>query len=265
MSEVKLGLQMHSLREAFAENPEDTLKKVKEMGYSGVEITLNAVRKEDDAVVLRPAKYYKEILEKIGLECYGMLASWENVQPDQIEDSIKYNKEVGSEFLVIGSVSPDLVKTMDDVENVVSYMKEVQKILNANGIATGYHNHDSDFLNVIEGKTFFEHVFDNTPEDFVMQLDTGNASGGGYDSIELIKKYPHRSPFLHIKGYSKEKGYLAYIGEDDFNWRELIDCAIDVGGSKVFDVEFGQRGDYDPFERAKTSLDRVKKFLAERK
>ena len=54
------------------------------MGYSGVEITLNAVRKEDDAVVLRPAKYYKEILEKIGLECYGMLASWENVQPDQI-------------------------------------------------------------------------------------------------------------------------------------------------------------------------------------
>ena len=45
-------------------------------------------------------------------------------------------------------------------------------------------------------------------------------------SEELLKKYPGRSRVLHIKWYSKEKKYLAYIGQDDFDWESVIRCAI---------------------------------------
>ena len=65
----------------------------------------------------------------------------------------------------------------------------------------------------------------------------------------------------HVKGYSKEKGYLAYIGQDDFDWEETLRTAIKVGKSVVFDVEFGMRGDYDPFERAENGYKVVSKIL----
>ncbi len=77
----------------------------------------------------------------------------------------------------------------------------------------------------------------------------------------IIEKYPHRSFFIHIKGYSKEKGYLAYIGEDDINWNELIDVAIRTGDAKTFSIVFGKRGEYDLFERAAKSHDRIRNLL----
>ena len=261
MKNIKLGLQVHSVREAFAENPEETLRRIKEMGFTGVEIPMGAVTSANEGLTKMPASYYKKLLEEIGLECYGILTSWADVQPDKIQETIAYNKELGSSFLVIGSVPRDLVSNIEDVKASVEYMKEVQKIINKEGIVTGYHNHDSDFFNVVDGKTYFEHVFDNTPEDFVMLLDTGNAQGGGFDSIELLNKYPNRSPYLHIKGYSEKEDYLAYIGKDDLDWEAIVDCAINVGGAKVFDIEFGKRGDYDPFERAKFSFDVIYNIL----
>lgn len=261
MTEYKLGIQAHSVREAFAEDPVATMKRIKEMGYTGIEIPMGAVTSMNEDLTGRTAEFYKKALEDNGLECYGLLTSWENVRPENIEKTIQYNKEIGSPFLVIGSVPEKLVKTMDDVDKTIEYMKEVQKKINAEGIVTGYHNHDSDFFNVIEGKTFFEHIFDNTPEDFVMLLDTGNAKAAGYDAIELLNKYPGRSPFLHIKGYSEKEGYLAYIGQDDFDWEKVIECSLKVGKSVVFDVEFGQRGEYDPFERAESNFKVVKNIL----
>lgn len=261
MKEIKLGLQLYSVREAFAEDPIKTLKRVKEMGYTGVEFPMGAITDANEGLTDQSAAFYKNALEEIGLECYGILASWRHLQPDTIQETIKFNKEVGSSFLVIGSVPTELVSNIDDAKKEIAYMRELHKMLNAEGIVTGYHNHDSDFFNVVEGKTFFEHVFDNTPEDFVMLLDTGNARAGGFDSIELLKKYPGRSPFFHIKGHSDKDGYLACIGQDDFDWEKVIDCAINIGGAKVFDIEFGQRGDYDPFERAETSLNVIKGIL----
>lgn len=250
MEQYKLGLQIHSVREAFAEDPLSTLRRVKDMGYHGVEFPLGAITAANEGVADRPAEYYRELLERMGLECYGILTSWSAVQADRLEETLAFNDALGSPFLVIGSVPTAQVATMEQVRASIDTMKEVLTAINARGIVTGYHNHDSDFFHKVEGKTYFEHVFDAMPPEFVMLLDTGNAAAGGFDPIGLLEKYPHRSPFLHVKGHSAEKGYLAWIGQDDIDWKKLIAVAKTVGDSTVFDLEFGQRADYDPFERA---------------
>ena len=251
MADVRIGLQIHSVREAFAADPAGTLKQVAAMGYEGVEF----------AGLTGSAESYRTALADAGLSCFGRLIGWKDVQPDTIRETLAYDRELGSPFIIIGSVPTALVSTPEDAQEAVSYMCELQKIITDEGFITGYHNHDSDFFNVVAGKPFFEHVFDNTPDEFVMLLDTGNALGAGYPSIGLLEKYPNRSPFLHIKGYSKAKAYLAYIGDDDFDWPAVIRCAIETGGARTFSIEFGARGDYDPFERAQTSLDRVRAFM----
>lgn len=257
MESIKIGLQLHSVREAFSEEPVETLKRVKGMGYTGVEFVLapDAVPSSEQAIL------YKSTLEETGLKCYGILVSWKSVQPDKLSEVIAYSKALGNDFIIIGDISVDYIDTIEKVREVVSYMKEIQKVLRYHGMTTGFHNHAFDFIHVVDGKTFFEHVFENTDADFAMILDTGNAMDGGYDSIELLKKYPGRSRVLHIKGYSKEKKYLAYIGQDDFDWDAVIRCAIETGGSRILNVEFGQRGDYDPFERAQVSFDVVDRIV----
>lgn len=253
MDTVRVGLQIHSLREDFAEKPAETLARIAEMGYEGVEFTLGSIRSD-------PARF-RELLAANGLACFGCLTGWQDVQPESIAETIACNRALGSPFIVIGSVPTKLVSTPAEVGQVIAQMGVVQRAIQAEGFATGYHNHDSDFTHVVGGKTFFEQVFDATDEDFVMLLDTGNALAAGFESIPLLEKYPRRSPFLHIKGFSQEKRYLAYIGEDDFDWPAVIRCAIAVGGARTFSIEFGARGDYDPYERAQTSLNRVRAYL----
>ena len=251
---LKFGIQTYSIREDFAADPQKALMKVKEIGFDGVEIDLSLS-------TARPASFLKDALAKAELECFGLLVGWNAMQPDMIDKIIEYAKEIGTNFIVIGSVPTSLVTTHDEAMTAVKYMCEVLKKMNSCGILTGYHNHDTDFKHTIDGKPFFEYVFENTPEEFIMLLDTGNTKAGGYEPDEILKKYPNRSPYLHIKGYSKEKGYLAYIGSDDIDWEAIIDLAVNNNGSRVFNIEFGSRADYIPMERAEAAFKVIKPIL----
>ena len=79
MEKVQIGLQLHSVREDFAENPEMTLQKVAEMGYQGVELVYSALTRE--------AEYYTQILEQSGLACYSVMMDWKELQPGESFES----------------------------------------------------------------------------------------------------------------------------------------------------------------------------------
>ena len=257
MAGIKIGLQLYSLREAFADQPEATLKSIAEMGYAGVELTSTMIPDEE------AARFCRGALARTRLSCFGCLTSWSDVQPAAIEETIARNRILGSPFIIIGSVPVAQVATRREAEAAIAYMGEVGDIMSREGFLTGYHNHDTDLFHKLDGKTFFEMVFDNTATDFIMLLDTGNTLAAGYDPVALLNRYPGRSSFLHLKGYSREKGYWAYIGDDDQDWPLLLRSAADTGRTRTASVEFGKRGDYDPFERALTSLQRLEQYLAQ--
>ena len=256
MPSIKLGIQLHSLREDFAADYKKTLTEIRGMGYEGVEFTIGQI----NGAGITPEACAAAVKEA-GLECFGLLCGWKDVQPENIAAAIDFNRRLGSPFLIIGSISPALVPDKEAVDRAIEVMKQAAEQIHAAGFETGYHNHDSDFTHVVDGKPLFMHIFDATPDDFIMLLDTGNAMAGGYEPTGLLEKYPHRTKFLHIKGYSQEKGYLAYIGEDDLDWPKIIHTARVVGGALTFSVEFGKRGDYDPKERAADSRRRVAEWL----
>ena len=78
----------------------------------------------------------------------------------------------------------------------------------------------------------------------------------------MLKKYPGRSPILHIKGYSQAKGYTTPVWESEADMDELLTTALDKCGTKTMVIEFGKRGDYEPFDRAEKSLIWLKETLA---
>lgn len=246
MSIIKIGLQMHAVREDFAENPFETLKKIKAMGYDGVELNYSALNKT--------AIEYKTMLAESGLECFGVLAGWDNLQKDKLCETMEFCNKLGTNKLIIGQVPLDeLKKDVDAPKKAMEYINQLYQILSKDGFVTGYHSHDSDFTVYYDGKSFYEYVMDNTNSDFLMVLDTGNTVAGGGDPLKLIKKYPRRALILHIKGYSQENKYLTPVWESDYDIENVITDAIEAANTQYFDIEFGARGEYFPMERAQKS------------
>ena len=259
----KIGLQLHSLREDFKADPARTLYTIREMGYTGVEMPIGSVTQMKEGLGELSAAAYRRMFKEADLECYGVLASWDLVGEENLERTIAYNLELGSPFLVIGAVPENLLVDEATADRAVEHMNRIIEPIKAAGLITGYHNHASDFENTPGGYSFYERVLNNTPQEFVMLLDTGNAMAGGGDCYSLFEKYPARSPFLHIKGYSAKEDYLANIGSDDFDWPRLLRLAYEVGGARTVSVEFGKRGDYVPAERAARLLKTLHAMLDE--
>jgi len=254
MEKYKIGLQEYSVREAFAENPKDTLKKIAAMGYSGVELTMYNFN--------RDIQEYVDGLAEAGLECYSCLTSLKYLDSENISATLEKVKALKANMVVIGAVDFACLKEDSTyAENIVKSMLRAMEVMKQEGIAVGYHCHDGDFINKIGEISFYEYVMEHTPQEFLMVLDTGNVQGGGGNPIELVRKYPGRTPTVHIKGYSQEKKYLTPVWESELDWDVFIPLVRDEGGAISFDIEFGQRGDYEPLERAAQSAKWLKEML----
>lgn len=255
MENIKLGLQIYSVREAFAEDSVATLQRIGKMGYDGVELNYWSLPKEPAVIV--------QELKQAGLECLGCMALWKDLQPDVLEDTLQACKILGASSMVIAAV--EKARLLEDPaypKEAVQYMNMVGEKANALGICTGYHSHDMDSTKVVADTSFYEYVMDHTPEWFSMVIDTGNIMGGGDDPIALLKKYPGRTPVLHLKGYSQARDYLTPLWESELDMEELLTFALDHCGTKTIMVEFGQRrGDYEPFVWAEQSLIWLRQLL----
>ena len=248
MNNIRLGLQTHAVREAFSEDPKSTLKRVAEMGYECVEVTSEVLNGKFSL------EYYVEALGESGLECVSSTTSWKAVLPEAIDNTIAFFKGLGMSTVVIGSVDfkalaadPSYAKTALDL------MLSAYERLTSEGFSVGYHAHDGDFMNSVGDVPFYEYIMANTPKEFQMIEDTGNIFMGGGDPLSLLKKFPGRSPLAHIKGCSKELGYLTPVWQAELDWDVLIPAFVEEGGSHTFIIEFGARGDYEPFDRAQRS------------
>ncbi len=249
MDKIKLGLQIYSVREAFAEDPQDTLSRIAKMGYDGVELV--------DTCLQETPETYAAALKKSGLECLSCMLASRNLQGEALENAIQTYKTLNISNTVIGSVGAALETPPEALELILQACARLQQ----EGFRCGYHNHDTDSVRLSDGRSFFEYVLDNTPADFSMVIDTGNTMGGGDDPIALLQKYPGRTPVLHLKGYGSAQGYITPVWDSELDMEKLLTLALDTCGTKTIIVEFGKRGDYEPFDWAEKSLVWLKQLL----
>jgi sugar phosphate isomerase/epimerase len=183
------------------------------------------------------------------------MMDWKELQPGVLEEALEYCKKLPCDCVVIGSLHLGPLAEQPDYDQfLLNFVKTAAETIRAAGFKTGFHNHDKDHFNkVSDGRTFFEFLFDNIKEDFMLMIDTGNTMGGGADPIELVKRYPHRTEIAHFKGYSAENTYVTPVWEAEIDGEKLLDTLLYDGDAKVLSIEFGRRGDYIPFERAARS------------
>ena len=248
---IPVGLEMYSVRKALQEDLMGTVRKVGEMGYQDVEFFAPYYTWTTDQ-----AKDVRKLLDDLGVKCLSTHNALANYKPENIQKAIDLNKILGTHFIVVAS-SPR-AQNLDGWKKIADSLTEGADQLRRVGLRGGYHNHQAEFT-PMEGKRPIELIAANTPKDFMLQFDVGTCVEMGSDPVAWINSNPGRINSLHLKEWSKEKGYRALLGEGAAPWKQIFAAAEKTGGVEFYLIE--QEGsEYSEFETAQRCLATYRKM-----
>ncbi len=265
MKEDKIALQLYSVREQMQEDFYGTLKKVKEMGYSGVEFA--GLFGHDPLEV-------KKMCEEIGLVPLSAHVPFVDLM-GKMEETLECYQKVGCKYVVVPYLTEEYRPGKEGFNEVIEGVKVIGAALKKYDMVLQYHNHDFEF-DMVDGKYALDILYTEVGPDLLQtQLDTCWVNVGGENPAEYVKKYAGRIPTVHLKDFagSKSEKMYALIGIDDDkkaetagnfefralgngvqNFYEIVKASIE-GGADWFIVEQDQPSQgYTPLECAEISI-----------
>ncbi|MDQ0207830.1 sugar phosphate isomerase/epimerase family protein [Alkalicoccobacillus murimartini] len=227
MAQLPIALQLYTLRNETKEDFLGTLKKVKELGYDGVEFA---------GFGGYEASELKAILEDLDLKPFSSHVGLELLE-DNAEEIIAYHKELGVETMVIPYLVPERRTAKEDYLKLAESLNQYGEKIKEAGLQLCYHNHDFEFEKY-DGEYGLDLIFSNTNPEFVqVELDTYWAEFAGISAVDYAAKYKGRLPLAHIKDMvtSPEKTF-AEVGEGVLDIKSIV-AAVEQAGAKRLIVE----------------------------
>lgn len=267
-----LGIQLYSIREDMKKDPSGTLKQLSAMGYKNVEHAGYSQRK----FYGYSAKEFKKLLDDLGLlmpSGHTVMGKqhWDAAKKD-FTDEWKYTVEdaaaVGQHYVISPWLDESLRKNYDDFKAYMDVFNRSGALCKKSGMKFGYHNHDFEFSQQLNGKKIFDLILQNTDPSLVaQQLDIGNMYHAGGRAIEIIKQYPGRFELMHVKDEIKtEKGEMGgqyestVLGKGIIPVKEVIDLGKKSGGTRHFIIEQESYQGQAPLDAVKEDLAVMKKW-----
>ena len=208
-----IGLQICSLGDELNEDIPSGLKKLKQMGYSTLELAGTA------GVSL---KDFKRMSDDAGLQ---ILSTHEGPDDkiytkDNFEKIKDYWKKTADQYAGIGlkyivQASMPRPRSEEEAKFVCEVFNEAGKILEEHGLVYAYHNHHIEFARVVPGgkePTFpfgfaedlgtpiYDIYLQNTDPSLVgFEMDVFWVVMGQGDPVEYMQQYPKHIKLLHVK------------------------------------------------------------------
>jgi len=243
-----IGLQIYSLGKELTDDVPGGMKKIKEIGYSTIELAGYGNRKMGQYEVGE----YRKIVEGAGLkitsahvnprertytkENVGKISDW---WKQTVEDHVK---------LGVGRlIQPGMptIETHEDAKLVGEVFNNAGQIAKAAGIKWGYHNHNMEFKRIAKpgetlptgpgailrpvGDIVYDLMMEATDPSLVFfEMDVYWTVMGQMDPLDYFEKYPTRIQVLHIK----DRSVLGQSGM--MNFENIFKKAYSIGISEFY-------------------------------
>ncbi len=267
-----LGVQLYSVRDDMKKDPMGTLKLVAKAGYKNVEHANYVDRK---FYGYTPSEF-KKILNDLGLT---MLSGhtvmgrqhWDAAKND-FTDTWKYTVEdaaaMGQQYVISPWLDDSYRKNYDDLKKYMEVFNKSGELCKKSGMKFGYHNHDFEFSQSLNGQKVFDIILQNTDPSLVaQQLDIGNMYHAGGIALDIMKQYPGRFDSMHVKDEIKaakggEMGgsyESTILGKGIIPVKEIVDLGR-KSGTTLFIIEQESYQGMQPIDTVKQDYEIMKKW-----
>ena len=247
MSRIPIALQLYTVREPLAQDPQGTLKAVAAMGYEGVEGNAPAGVSNRD---------FRAMLADLGLTLIGGGVRVGELLED-LDGVTARCRELGITHLMTG-IGGELRQSGGDWKGVVAKLREACRAATAAGLRILYHNHAFEFEAKVDGVYGFDYIFDAIPSgDIGAEIDVYWVHTGGEEPVAYIRRYAGRLPRLHVKDRASAPADqvcpFAELGQGILDWDGIFRAAQEAG-VEWYVVE-QDRCTRPPLESARMSLE----------
>ncbi|HXE33546.1 MAG TPA: sugar phosphate isomerase/epimerase family protein [Verrucomicrobiae bacterium] len=247
-TQIPVGLELYSVRNALKADPMGTVRAVAGLGYQCVEFYAPYFDWTESQT-----KDMRNLMDGLGIHCYSTHNDSSYLAPEKISRARDLNHILGCKYIVMSSSHEKA--GLDGWKAVADSLNFAAEQLESSGLRAGYHNHQTEFT-PIDGVRPMEILAKNTKPSVMLQLDVGTCIEAGFDPVAWIRANPGRIRSLHLKEWSPEpgKGYTVLFGEGVAKWNAIFEAAESVGGVEYYLIE--QEGSrFSELDTAKRCLD----------
>ena len=211
---MKLAIQLYSVREQLGADMAETLRKVKNMGYDGVEWPFFCGRTAAEAV---------EMSKAAGLEAFSMHVNYDNIcgaAPLDLAELVG----LGFRYFVLGWLPQDRLYGTPLYEETLANLRAFAESVRKAGGYLLYHNHDFDLAPVGQTRRL-DALLNDLPADLLgAEIDTCWVAYGGGDVNTYLETYGDRAPIVHVKDYTTVDGKFEFraVGEGCLDFAEIL-------------------------------------------
>ena len=175
-----VGLQLYSVRDDMQKDPLGTLKQVAAMGYVHVEHA-NYINRKFYGYI---PKEFRKILDDLGLKMISGhtvmgLDHWDNSKKDFTDNwkaTVADAATLGQKYVISPFMDPKMRDTYENLRKYLDVFNKCGALCNKHGMKFGYHNHDFEFSQTLNGQKVFDIMMKNIdPNKVVIQLDIGDS------------------------------------------------------------------------------------------
>ena len=222
---LPIALQLYTLRRLDL-TLDETLAKVAEIGYTGVETLGDHGLSADDMNAL---------MAKHGLKIASTHVALEALESN-IDQVIEFNLAVGNEAITIPYLAEELrAKDSNGWLTIGRRLDVLGQQCTAAGLKLLYHNHGFE-MEEIEGQLAIDWLMEGAdPANVGFEPDLAWIAHGGVDGVELLQRYAGRCHRIHCKdlapeGENLDQMGLADVGYGILDWSALLPAARAAGG-----------------------------------
>lgn len=233
---IRIGVQMWSVSELWKQDPAGAFRRLKELGYDGVQ-SIGFYSMDWDEL--------EKMLDGEGLQIVDM-PFFPKFFDDGDAKFLDFCKRFGVDFIF----DPfEERKTLDEWRELVATLSDIAGRFAGHGIRVGYHNHQHEIRLQFDGTRPIDILFD---AGLAFELDVGHVKLAADDPVAWLGRLQGRVPSIH----AKPGGGNAIGGEGDANdWKAIFETAA-ASGTKWAVVECETRR--DTYRDVEDSMDYLK-------
>jgi sugar phosphate isomerase/epimerase len=239
----RIGLELYAVRHAMSRDPERTLAAVRAIGYTDVELLWSFGN------FGRTPAQVAAALKNEGLRAPSAHVS-STVLLVGLQRSLEMAKQLGHEYLIVPSFTPDTERSLDDWLEWADRFNAAGAVARRAGIWLAFHN-EPDHVAPIDGRVPYDVFVERLDPAVVrLQLDVGNMLMGGGDPMRYLQKYRDRYWSFHLKDVLPDRSSDVELGRGVFDFKRFL-AAVPAINDKPCYVE--QEGAADELAAARSN------------